>query len=60
MKWVRVVGLCLVGTYLYSKYKYRNPRSLMQRLNEPEDIDAYNADDMQPPFDEKAPRPWIN
>ena len=25
-------------------------------LNENEDVDAYNADDKQPPFEEKAPR----
>jgi hypothetical protein len=25
-------------------------------LTEDEDIDAYNADDQQPPFEEKAPR----
>jgi hypothetical protein len=56
--WLKIAAVAgvtgAVGWFAYRQFVKR--RSPMRHFNEKEDIDAYNGDDMQPPFEEQTPR----
>lgn len=57
LRWLTIALIgAVAGVIINQVLRRRSPQGILSRLPEPEEADAYNADDMQPPFEEHDPR----